>query len=76
MKLLIIDELSMASGDLWRDIDAILWSRLSSQGYDQGCGCGLSVMTARDLLRLPAVRQELIFSQISYKDSAKHLLGR
>ena len=75
MKLLIIDELSMASGDLWRDIDAILWSRLSSQGYDQGLDCGLSVMTAKDLLGLPAVRREHIFSEISYKDSAKHLLG-
>ena len=36
---------------------------------------GLSVMTAADLLQLPPVIGKLIFSQFSYKDSMKHLLG-
>ena len=36
---------------------------------------GLSVMTVADLLELPPVRRELIFSLFSDKDSMKYLLG-
>ena len=35
---------------------------------------GLSVMTVADLLQLPPVRRNTIFSQFSDKDSMKHLL--
>ena len=36
---------------------------------------GLSVMTVADLLELPPVRRELIFSLFSNKDSMKYLLS-
>ena len=36
---------------------------------------GLSVLTVADLLQLPPVRGQLIFSQFSDENSMKHLLG-
>ena len=53
MKLLIIDELSMVSSDLWTDID----SRLGeiSLMIPEKAFAGLSVMAVADLLQLPPV---------------------
>ena len=53
MKLLIIDELSMVSSDLWTDID----SRLGeiSLMIPEKALAGLSVMAVADLLQLPPV---------------------
>ena len=73
VKLLIIDELSMVSSDLWTDIDSRLgeiFAVIPKKEFS-----GLSVMTVVDLLQLPSIRGKLIFSQFSDKDSTKHLLG-
>ena len=53
VKLLIIDELSMVSSDLWTDID----SRLGeiSLMIPEKAFAGLSVMAVTDLLQLPPV---------------------
>ena len=53
VKLLIIDELSMVSSDLWTDID----SRLGeiSLMIPEKALAGLSVMAVTDLLQLPPV---------------------
>ena len=53
VKLLIIDELSMVSSDLWTDID----SRLGeiSLMIPEKALTGLSVMAVADLLQLPPV---------------------
>ena len=53
VKLLIIDELSMVSSDLWTDID----SRLGeiSLMIPEKALAGLSVMAVADLLQLPPV---------------------
>ena len=53
VKLLIIDELSMVSSDLWTDID----SRLGeiSLMIPEKAFAGLSVMAVADLLQLPPV---------------------
>ena len=60
VKLLIIDEHSMVSGDLSTDID----SRLAeiSIMIPEKAFSGLSVMTVADLLQLPPIRGKLIFS--------------
>ena len=73
VKFLILDELSMVSNDLWTDIDSGLgeiFVLIPKKSF-----AGLSVMTVADLLQPPPVREKLIFSQFSDKDSMKHLLG-
>ena len=63
MKLLIIDELSMVSSDLWTDIDSRLgeiFMLIHEKALD-----GLSVMAVVDLLQLPPVRKKIL----------KYLLG-
>ena len=59
MKLLIIDELSMVSNDLWTDIDSRLGEIFMI--IPEKTFAGLSVMTLADLLQLPPVRGKLIF---------------
>ena len=57
VKVLIIDELSMVSSDLWTDIDTRLreiFMMIPEKGV-----AGLSVMTVADLLQLPPVRGKL-----------------
>ena len=73
MKLLMIDELSMVSSDLWTDIGSSL--RELFMKFPEKAFAGLSVMTVAGLLQLPPVRGKLIFSQFSDKDCMKHLLG-
>ena len=73
VKLLIIDELFMASSDLWTDIDSRLGERFTM--IPKKAFAGLPVMTVADFLQLPSVRGKLIFSQFSDMDSTKHLLG-
>ena len=73
VKLLIIDELSMVSSDLWTDIDSRpgeIFLMIPEKAF-----AGLSVMDEADLLQLPPVRRKPIFSRISDKDSMNHLLG-
>ena len=72
MKLLIIDERSMVSSDLWTDIDSRL--RYIFMVIIEKAFSGLSVMTVAYLLQLPPVRGKLIFLQFSDKDSMKNLL--
>ena len=73
MKLLIIDEISMVSNDLWTDVD----SRLGeiSLMIPEKAFAGLLVMTVAGLLQLPPVWGKPIFFQFSDKDSMNHLLG-
>ena len=59
MKLLIIDELSMVSNDLWTDIDSRLGEIFMI--IPEKAFAGLSVMTLADLLQPPPVRGKLIF---------------
>ena len=73
VKLLIIDELSMVSSDLWTDIDSKLGEIFIV--FPEKVFAGLSVLTVADLLQLPPVRGKLIVSRYSDKDSMKHLLG-
>ena len=73
VKLLIIDELSMLSSDLWTDIDSRLGEIFLM--IPEKAFAGLSVMDVADLLQLPPVRGKPIFSQFSDKDSMNHLLG-
>ena len=63
VKLLIIDELFMASSDLWTDIDSRLGERFTM--IPKKAFAGLPVMTVADFLQLPSVRGKLIFSQFS-----------
>ena len=73
VKLLITDELSMVSSDLWTDIDSRLGEIFVI--IPQKAFADLSVMAVADLLQLPPVRGKPIFSKFSDKDSMKHLLG-
>ena len=73
VKLLIIDELSLVSSDLWTDVESILGEIFIM--IPEKTFAGLSVTTIFDLLLLPPVRGNLTFSQFSDKDSLKHLLG-
>ena len=59
MKLLIIDELSMVSNNLWTDIDSRLGEIFMM--IPEKVFAGLSVMTVADLLQLTPVRGKLIF---------------
>ena len=72
MKLLIIDEISMASSDLWTDIDPRLGEIFIM--IPEKAPAGLSVMAVTDLLQLPPVTWKLIFSQFSDKGCIKNLL--
>ena len=72
MKLLIIDELSMVSSDLWTDIESRLGEIFML--IPEKAFAGLSVMAVAEWLQLPPVREKPIFSQFSDKDSIKHLL--
>ena len=65
VKLLIIEELSMVSSDLWTDID----SRLGEicMMIPEKAFTVLSVLTGADLLQLPLVGGKLIFSHFSDK---------
>ena len=72
VELLIIDELSMVSRDLWIDIDSRLGEIFVM--IPEKAFAALSVMTVADLLQLPPVRGKLIFSQFSDKNSMKYLL--
>ena len=72
MKLLIIDELSMVSSDLWTDIESRLGEIFML--IPEKAFAGLSVMVVAEWLQLPPVREKPIFSQFSDKDSMKHLL--
>ena len=73
VKFLIIDELSMVSSNLWIDIN----SRLEEifMMIPEKAFTGLSVMTVGHFLQLPPVIVKFTFSQLSDKDSMKHLLG-
>ena len=73
VKVLIIDELSMVSSDLWGAIDSRLGEIFMM--IPEKAFTGLSVMTVADLLQLPPVRGKLIFSQCSDKYSMKYWLG-
>ena len=73
MKLLIIEELSTVSSDLWTDIDSRLgeiFIMIPEKEF-----ASLSVLAVAELLQPPPVIGKLIFSQFSDKDSMKHLLG-
>ena len=54
VKLLIIDELSMVSSDLWKDIDSRLGEIFMTIPEKELAG--LSVMTVADFLQLHPVR--------------------
>ena len=73
VKSFITDEISMVSSDLCIDIDPKLGEIFMM--IPEIALAGFSVMTVADLLQLPLVRGNLIFSQFSHKDSMKHLLG-
>ena len=60
VKLLIIDEISMTSSDLWTDIDSELGEVFIM--IPEKAPAGLSVMAVADLLQLPPVTWKLIFS--------------
>ena len=57
MKLLIIDELSMVSSNLWTDIDSRLGEIFMM--IPEKVFTGLSVMIVADLLQLSPVRGKL-----------------
>ena len=71
MKFLITDELSILSGDLWKDTDARLEEMFMMIPIKPFAG----FMAVGELLQLLLVRGKLILSQFSDKDSMKHLLG-
>ena len=73
VKFLIIGEISMVSSDLWTDIESRL--RGIFMMIPEKVFSGILAMTIADLLQLPLVREKLIFSQFSAKDSMKHFLG-
>ena len=61
VKLLMLDELSMVSSDLWTDIDSRLgeiFMMIPEKAFP-----GLTVMTVTDFLQQPPVIGKLIFSQ-------------
>ena len=63
----------MISSDLWTDIDTKLgeiFMMIPGKVFD-----GLSVMNVAGLLQLHPVREKLVFSLFSDKDSIKNLLG-
>ena len=63
----------MVPSDLWGDNDSKLgeiFIMITENAFPS-----LSVVTVADLLQLLPVRGKLLFSQISDKDSMKHLLG-
>ena len=63
----------MVPSDLWGDNDsklAEIFIMITENAFPS-----LSVVTVADLLQLLPVRGKLLFSQISDKDSMKHLLG-
>ena len=62
----------MVSSHLWTDIDSRL-GRIFMM-IPEKAFTGLSVMIVADLLKLPPVGGELIFSQFPDKNSMKHLL--
>ena len=73
MKLLIVNELSKTSSDLWTDIDSRMreiFMMTPEIGF-----AGLSVKALADSLQLPPVRGKLIFTQFFITDSMKHHLG-
>ena len=57
MKFLIIDEVSMASSDLWIDIDSRFEEIFLM--FPLKAFAGVSVMTVAVLLQLPPVREKL-----------------
>ena len=63
----------MVSSDLWTDIESRL--RGIFMMIPEKAFSGILAMTIADLLQLPLVREKLIFSQFSAKDSMKHFLG-
>ena len=60
VKFFITDQLSMASSNLWTDIDSRLGEIFMI--IPEKAFTGLSIMTVEDLLQLPPVRGKLIFS--------------
>ena len=72
MKLLVIDEHSMVSSNLQKDIDSRL--RGIFMTIPVKAFADLSVMDVADLCQLPP-EGKLICSQFSDKNSMKHLLG-
>ena len=73
MEVLIKDELSIISSNLWTDIDSKLEEIFVMIPENEFAG--LSVTTVANFLELPPVKGKLIFSGFSDKDSMKHLLG-
>ena len=57
VEFLIIDELSMVSSGLWRDIDSRLGEIFMM--FPEKAFAGLSLLTVADLLQLPPVRGKL-----------------
>ena len=72
VKLLRIDGLSMVSSDSWTYIDSRL--RELFMMFPEKSFASLSEVTVAGMLQLLPVRGKLIFSQLSDKDSLKHLL--
>ena len=73
VEVLIKDELSIISSNLWTDIDSRLEEIFVMIPENEFAG--LSVTTVANFLELPPVKGKLIFSGFSDKDSMKHLLG-
>ena len=73
VEVLIKDELSIISSNLWTDIDSRLEEIFVMIPENEFAG--LSVTTVANFLELPPVKWKLIFSGFSDKDSVKHLLG-
>ena len=71
-KFVIINTLSMVSSDLWRDIDSTRLEEMFMM-IPKIAFASLLVITVTDLFQIPLVREKLVFSQFSDKDSMKHL---
>ena len=73
VKILVKDEISIVSIDLWTDNDSRLgeiFVVIPEKAFDV-----LSIMTVADLLQLLPIREKLIFLRFFGKDSMKNLLG-
>ena len=62
----------MVSSDLWRDIDSTRLEEMFMM-IPKKAFASLLVITVTDLFQIPLVREKLVFSQFSDKDSMKHL---
>ena len=58
MKFLIVDEISMASSNLWADIDS-RWGKITIMTLEKAF-IGLPIKTVADLLELSPIRGKLL----------------